>query len=386
MDVFGATSGGQGSILLALPAELLLQCCARVPFLSRGALAGTCRRLRDDVASPAYSRSREDGGWAETAVIVLHHDFGALHAPVARVGIGGTWFERPLRPGALQHAPRRRADSGSGASPGGRAGELRVLHRAAGADAHRLLLGAYDVVCDEWRVLRDATPSAPAWRVPRGTVPAAHAAWAGPRGQPGRQPDASDFWCHCELDGRIYVFTTLSHERSLFSIHLPAMSAYVFDASAGTWRALAWPPAAFDEPACAALGGRVYVVEGHAASGRPPRDAVLVYDVAADAWRTGPSLPAPTAGAHVAVVGGVVHVRDARPAAGASKTARAYALDAAAGTWATVPLRGGGGGPSVLRDGKAVPFVHGASRDTQPLPDLFAQMHFHLRLESVNLG
>ncbi|SEN88935.1 Kelch repeat-containing protein [Actinacidiphila rubida] len=111
-------------------------------------------------------------------------------------------------------------------------------------------------------------------------------------------------------------------------------SLYTYDAGSDTWSQLASAADARDSAAGGFIGGRFYVVGGHATDYEP--DAKLeIYDPATDTWTTGAPSPKPYASSGSAVVDGRLFV-----VGGCTKTScvnrDVYAYDPRTDKWSTM--------------------------------------------------
>ncbi|MGI5508091.1 carboxypeptidase regulatory-like domain-containing protein [Streptomyces sp. CA-106131] len=82
---------------------------------------------------------------------------------------------------------------------------------------------------------------------------------------------------------------------------------YAYDPTAGTWSLLADPADVREQPAMAALNGKIYATGGWGDTGAPD-GTTEVYDPATNAWTTAAANPHPFAAAGVAVLSGKMYV------------------------------------------------------------------------------
>ncbi|MGA7966639.1 MAG: choice-of-anchor J domain-containing protein, partial [Gammaproteobacteria bacterium] len=94
--------------------------------------------------------------------------------------------------------------------------------------------------------------------------------------------------------GKVYSFTGISGGSD-------TASDFMFDPASGTWSPIAnYPSAGVEKPACAYLGGKIYVTDGWDSGGN--NSATLdIYHPSSDSWTTGADNPNSQGGAAVAV-------------------------------------------------------------------------------------
>jgi glucose/arabinose dehydrogenase/N-acetylneuraminic acid mutarotase len=116
----------------------------------------------------------------------------------------------------------------------------------------------------------------------------------------------------------------------------------------GSWVTKASLPAALLDVGGAALGGKFYVVAGKTTAG--PQRTMYIYDPAADSWSSGPSLPAEYPAVEnpaVAALNGKLYVFGGSTSPFSGATASAAVFDPGAGGWTMLPAMGTArGGPT----------------------------------------
>ena len=94
--------------------------------------------------------------------------------------------------------------------------------------------------------------------------------------------------------GKVYSFTGISNGSN-------TASDFVYDPASGTWSPIAnFPNGGLEKPACAYLGGKVYVTDGWDSTGGNST-ALNIYDPSTDSWSTGTNIPTSQGGAAAAV-------------------------------------------------------------------------------------
>jgi hypothetical protein len=273
---------GYVELIPGLPDDVAVDCLARVPHASHGALRRVCRGWRSAAAAQAFASARAAAGATEDLVYMLQ--FGS---PCAE---GGD------RPKEGDDAPPASAPAYGVAAynvttgewrreRGGGAPSVPVFAQCAAVGARLAVLGGWDP--------RTFEPVAEVH-----VLDAATGAWR--RGAPMRR--ARSFFACAEAGGRVYVAG--GHDR-----HKNALkAAEAYDAAADAWDPL--PDMSAERDECDGMatvaGDRFLAVSGYrtARQGGFERDAEW-FDPAARAWRLLDRVRAPPAAAHVVVNGRV---------------------------------------------------------------------------------
>jgi N-acetylneuraminic acid mutarotase len=113
-------------------------------------------------------------------------------------------------------------------------------------------------------------------------------------------------------------------------------NAYVYNASAGTWQAIAPLPEPLGASAAGFIGNTLYVAGGWDSQGGPSAD-VWAYNTATNTWKQKASLPITLTEAGSAVVGGKLYVIDGCSGTCAAPSKKVYSYDPGDNTWSTQP-------------------------------------------------